>query len=1231
MKNNFILFVIAICLLIFSNIFYSNRLINYDVVNDVEEVQNVFREKETTAKLFLDDIISKIDKSGIDVIYQEEFLKETQSVFDKYKISLFIADDEEILFWSDNSIPITSYQLPNQIHGMDDIRNGYYYFFKKKHNQFNFWTYILLKNDYKYQNKFLKNKFQDDFCIKREFWISANPALDYPVYSKNGNYAFSVVPENKSSKTESFIFVSLAFLFSIIAVFLFLWIFIRCYKDKRFWNNKKLTKATFLIALFILLRIVLFVFEIPSVFYQSTLFSPSIYASSVFLPSLGDLFLNVIFFAIISFVLFYSFRDKIKFEFKKASTKYLVAGSLVSFIFIFQWLIIYLINTLVFNSQLKLNASFINEVNLFNIVGILIIGGLFFSFYFISSFLLSIVGKMFKKTISIIFLYISVFLVFVLLWLLISIDITYLWMFLAVLPLILILNSDSNNQTSHNLSNLALTLFVFCMVSTLILISFYKEKELETMKTTAIKLSQEQDPIAEFMFSEMEEELFNDYSLMNLLARDPYDNAAISNYLQNNYFYDYWDKYDMQITVCTPYDNLLVRPANVEIGCYEFFENYIDDFAKPTISDNLIFLDNDTGRSSYLIKIPIELVFAKEWEEHNYVIFVELDSKFVPRDLGFPELLLDEGIELPEYLNNYSYAVYKYGKLINKFGPFFYSTNAAVYGDFKEEFTEFEFDSYIHLHFYKDAETELIISKPKESLLEKIAPFSYLFIMFFLLIIIYWVLKYDFRTILSLNLNFKNRLQVSMIGIVLISLISIVSVSAWFIYNIYQNKNEAFINEKAYSVLIEMEHNLMDVPVLDTEYQVYLNDLLLKLSNVFFTDINVYSSQGQLIASSRPSVFEEGLISELMNPEAYQRLKGHKQLLYVHHEKIGKLEFLSAYLPLRDEDNNVLAYINLPYFAKHGEFRSEIAHFLVAFINIYLLLLVLAIVIAFFVSNHITRPLKLLKDSISSMKLGAANIKIDWTKNDEIGQLVQEYNRMMDELATSAELLAQSERESAWREMAKQVAHEIKNPLTPMKLSVQYLDKAWKDKDPNWDERLKRFCVTMTEQIDNLSEIASAFSDFARMPVGKFTKLNLKEFIPEIIDLYKDFENTKINVTFKEENEMNVRADKKQMIRVFNNLIKNAIQAYDKKETAVIDILLYRENSNYVIEVKDYGGGIPEELRKNIFRPYFTTKTGGMGLGLAMVKSIIEGFGGSVGFYSEANKGSSFFVKMPVQ
>ena len=367
----------------------------------------------------------------------------------------------------------------------------------------------------------------------------------------------------------------------------------------------------------------------------------------------------------------------------------------------------------------------------------------------------------------------------------------------------------------------------------------------------------------------------------------------------------------------------------------------------------------------------------------------------------------------------------------------------------------------------------------------------------------------------------------------------------------------------------------------------------------------------------------------MKNRNTYEQLKNYQANGYKKNKKIGLLEYTSAYETIVNKDNKVAAYINLPYFARQNELKKEISGFLVTLINIYVLLFGIAIVITFIISNRLVKPLNLIQQKLARVKLDSSNDLLEWEGGDEIGSLVNEYNKMVNKLAKSADALAQSERETAWREMAKQVAHEIKNPLTPMKLSMQHLARAWKEKNNNFENIFEKVSRTMIEQIDSLSRIATEFSNFAKMPKGNFEKIDLVKSIQSNIDLYSEVRNVdfvfnKINI----DDEAIVNGDWEQTLRAFGNLIKNAVQAIPENQRGLIQIQLTKENKQFYISITDNGKGITEEAKQKIFTPNFTTKSGGTGLGLAMVKSIIENMHGKISFESEYGKGTTFKIEL---
>ena len=344
---------------------------------------------------------------------------------------------------------------------------------------------------------------------------------------------------------------------------------------------------------------------------------------------------------------------------------------------------------------------------------------------------------------------------------------------------------------------------------------------------------------------------------------------------------------------------------------------------------------------------------------------------------------------------------------------------------------------------------------------------------------------------------------------------------------------------------------------------------------------------------------------------------------------MSTLRYLSIYAAVRNDKGRVYAYLNIPYFLSQVDLNQEISNFLVAIINLNALIFLIAGTIALFITNKITRSFSVIGDKMKEITLGKTNEEIEWNRNDEIGELVKQYNKMVRQLEQSAEALAKSEREGAWREMARQVAHEIKNPLTPMKLSIQYLQKAINSNTGNVKELTTNVANTLVEQIDHLSKIAADFARFANIGNRNLEVFDLHHVLESLKDLY--FSNPKVTIRWSRvEEPLVMNADKTHMNRLFTNLITNAIDACAEKDQCIIEIRESIRDSMALIEVKDNGEGIPAEIQPRIFTPNFTTKTSGAGLGLAMTKSIVEQAGGKIWFVTEMGLGTIFFVELPI-
>ena len=324
-----------------------------------------------------------------------------------------------------------------------------------------------------------------------------------------------------------------------------------------------------------------------------------------------------------------------------------------------------------------------------------------------------------------------------------------------------------------------------------------------------------------------------------------------------------------------------------------------------------------------------------------------------------------------------------------------------------------------------------------------------------------------------------------------------------------------------------------------------------------------------------------------------------------------------------------IGIVNLPYFARQTQITRSYYIMLSYLINIYVIISIIGALIAIIFSRYLTKPLVLLQESLKTIRIDKHNEKIQWNKNDEIGLLINEYNLMVDKLEQSADLLKHSERESAWREVAQQIAHEIKNPLTPMKLNVQYLEKAYKNNDPDFGLKINSISKSLITQIDVLNEVAEMFSNFAKSKSLKLVKVNLKSVIASAVNLFNKNDDITITTNYNNDKELYTQGFEKDILRVINNILKNAIQSIDKNTVGKINIKINQDNKFITIAITDNGKGIPEEMKSKIFHPYFTTKTSGTGLGLAIVKNIMNEIGGKVSFEDAENGGTRFLLLFP--
>ena len=470
------------------------------------------------------------------------------------------------------------------------------------------------------------------------------------------------------------------------------------------------------------------------------------------------------------------------------------------------------------------------------------------------------------------------------------------------------------------------------------------------------------------------------------------------------------------------------------------------------------------------------------------------------------------------------------------------------------------------------------------------------------------------------RLTLRLRIFLSMILIIILSFLVTGAIS----YYHYKKENEQYhrarLQRKQETVMEAIDYFLSDQKLGTSSDSIVtvFNDKICELADINRMDINLYSMEGNLLISSTPQLHEINIVPDRIPHVLMRQLREGEEQVIVK-QQTDSISYLSTYSYIHNSAGKPISIVNLPYFDVDDYHREDLRDFLIRLSQIYFILFLTATLLAYLLSNYITSSLNTIAERIKRIRFSESNPRLDWSYEDEIGTLVAEYNRMLEALEESARKLAKKERESAWKEMARQVAHEIKNPLTPMRLNVQYLSNQLKTDEP---EKLKNFRDSMLEQIDILSNIATAFSQFANMPEMKFKSFRILDVVERVSRLYQGR-----NIVYECDEELELTADKEQLVRALNNLVNNALQAMPEGREEKIEINAYRENRQTVISVRDYGSGIPEEMQAKIFEPRFTTKSSGMGLGLAMVKNIVDGFGGSIDFESIDGEGTIFYLR----
>ena len=807
---------------------------------------------------------------------------------------------------------------------------------------------------------------------------------------------------------------------------------------------------------------------------------------------------------------------------------------------------------------------------------------------------------------------------------------------------ILVRSFDKSLLKDNAIYTQVIGIICIAIITTIEYAEAVKINNTENMKLMLINLESDDEIESISLFSKIESSMKEDIQLQRLiqLGKENANKQVISDYIRKNYFAAYQSNYN--ISAYFLYNDIPLTKSDEDQ--LQIYREKVIKSTKVNHTQNFYKSKSDIGQFDYF-----SLLNFDDKNGNNYSIILNLKKNLNVYSSAVPFFNNNSVNEhlLSFRYKNYNYAIYQDGALINQNGKFTYS-NTDEYEDYpiNEFISVLNGDDYYHLILKPNKNTTLIVSKSTQSYWQFITVISITFLYVYVLILVVRLLflilpkyfnkdisfkdlQYQARFIVS-KIRYSTRIQTLVIASVLLAII-ISGIISFYSIKLQTERNR---KDQKLDYVSQVVNNLENLSSADTSRNILmtLHDNMKNLTDILVTDFNLYDRNGKLFFTTQPGIYNHHLISSYLNPTAFIDLNVIKKNETLIKEQIIDFNYESTYGSIKDANYKTIAYLGVPYF-NYQDIENENTNILLkTILNIYTVIIIIFAFLAVYISNKITEPLQLIRRKLSQTDISSNhNESLYWEKDDEIGLLVKEYNQMIVKLEEHALQLRHAERESVWREMAQQVAHEIKNPLTPMKLGIQQLNRSFKDNDSRFPERFEKVSNSFIEQIETLSRIASEFSAFAKLPEAKFLKINIIEKINKSLLVYNNTPNVHIDLINETNNEnLVVYGDRDQLIRTFNNLIKNAIEASTGRRKIAIHIIVKEiEDNQLAIDVIDNGFGIPDDVLPKIFKPNFTTKSSGTGLGLAFVKQTITGMGGSINFETKLNYGTTFHIIIP--
>ena len=971
---------------------------------------------------------------------------------------------------------------------------------------------------------------------------------------------------------------------------------------------------------------------------QFDLFDPTIYSSSIILNSLGDLVINSFLFC---WIIMFIRRELADYTIPQSVHRWknwvwmsvgLVLLVMTTFLFA------NIVQSLVTDAKISFNVTnFFSLLENYSFVGFIALAALALGYFFLSQILFQLIGYLIRS-LSIVLYIITATIgllaltfiqradmveldIYVLIWLL-----GYVWLMQRRIFFDL--------RFRLNVSEVLFWLFIFSISISAVILFENRKTEEAHRQDMAERLGKQSDPSSETMLSINFSYIDNDFLTANFSRfHDQYANQLIKDSIGNINWPAYQQSFDTRLYTFDGDEKPLYNEPPIS---YDTLNTTFTVQGKSTDIPDLRYVERSFDKFAYIYKKTVRNDTSGKIAGYLFILSEPKSQK--SGDALVPELFHERSEDLPEY-----YAIYNNRELVTPGGDYPFPTHLTAGQIPRGDFVHIKKDGYDELWHRLSDDNAVVVVKRDNSSIEDITLFAYLFSAFLFLVALFrgtalliWSRLHWSQLKTYWQMNIRSQIHTTIIFISLFSFVVIGVATIIFFINRYNRNYQSRLSKSMMVMVSEVQSKLSAPGGYNLDSRLYyqgsrteLQGLIEEIAQTHGTDINIYDLDGNLQVSSNLFVYNKGILSKKMHPQAYYNLHELNMIHFSNIEQIGGISYASIYRPLRDDQGNEIAYLNIPSFTNQDELKEEISNFLVTIINLNAFIFLIAGTIALFLTNRITSSFLLISQKMQEVNLGKTNEEIEWKRNDEIGGLVKEYNKMVKKLEESAAALAKSEREGAWREMARQVAHEIKNPLTPMKLSIQYLQKAIDNNSANVKEMASSVAKTLVEQIDHLSKIASDFSQFANIGNPKKEVFDLHEMLYSLTSLYETTENLLFKWVPVHQRIM-VYADKTQLNRLFTNLLQNALEACDSNTRRVISVSEEMGDESIIVKVADNGEGIPAEMHSKIFIPNFTTKSSGTGLGLAMSKTIVEQAKGKIWFETMEGEGTTFYVELPV-